>query len=39
MMSVSQIEEGLREILGPEADELAKETGFVQRQREGGFQN
>ena len=36
MMSVSQIEEGLREILGPEADELAKETGFVQRQREGG---
>src|SRR5215471_1431315 len=36
MMSVSQIEEALREILGPDADELAKRIGFVQRKREGG---
>lgn len=37
MMSVSQIEEALREILGPEANELAKKTGFVQRERKEGI--
>lgn len=37
MMSVSQIEEALREIMGPEIDELAKRTGFVQRERKGGI--
>jgi hypothetical protein len=37
MMSVSQIEEALREILGPQANELAKETGFIQRKREEGI--
>jgi hypothetical protein len=36
MMSVPQIEEALREIMGPQADELAKKTGFVQRKRKGG---
>jgi hypothetical protein len=36
MMSVSQIEEALREIMGPQANELAKKTGFVQRERKGG---
>jgi hypothetical protein len=34
MESVTQIEEHVRRILGPRADELAKETGFVQRERE-----
>jgi hypothetical protein len=33
MMSVSQIEEALREILGPQANELAKKTGFIRRER------
>src|SRR5947199_10724384 len=37
MMSVSQIEEALREILGPAANELAKKTGFIQRERKGGI--
>lgn len=36
-MSVSQIEKALREIMGPEANELAKETGFIQRERSGGI--
>lgn len=36
MMSVSQIEEALREILGPETDELAKKMGFIQRERQNG---
>ncbi|BCL79997.1 hypothetical protein ccbrp13_24620 [Ktedonobacteria bacterium brp13] len=36
MMSVSQIEEALREIMGPQADELAKKTGFMRRKRKGG---
>jgi hypothetical protein len=36
-MSVSQMEEALREIMGPETDELAKKTGFVQRERKGGI--
>jgi hypothetical protein len=36
MMRVSQIEEALREILGPQAHERAKETGFIQRKREEG---
>src|SRR6478672_153999 len=37
LMSVSQIEKALREIMGPEANELAKETGFIQRERSGGI--
>src|SRR5262249_7341513 len=37
MMSVSQMEEALREIMGPEANELAKKTGFVQRERKEGI--
>src|SRR5947199_1055202 len=37
MMSVSQMEEALREILGPEANELAKKTGFIQRERKEGI--
>ena len=37
MMSVSQIEEALRELLGPEANERAKKTGFVQRERKEGI--
>ena len=36
MMSVSQIEEALREIMGPQADELAKKTGFIRRKRKEG---
>jgi hypothetical protein len=37
MMSISQIEEALREILGPETNELAKKTGFIQRERKNGI--
>jgi Transposase DDE domain len=37
MMSVSQIEEALREIMGSQADELAKKTGFIQRKRKEGI--
>ncbi len=37
MMSVSQIEEALREIMGSQADELAKKTGFIRRKREEGI--
>jgi hypothetical protein len=37
MMSVSQMEEALREILGPEADEQAKKIGFIQRERKDGI--
>ncbi len=37
MMSVSQMEEALREIMGPQADELAKKTGFIQRERKEGI--
>jgi hypothetical protein len=36
MISVTQIEEALREIMGSQADELAKKSGFVQRERKGG---
>ncbi len=36
MMSVSQFEEALREIMGPQANELAKKTGFVRRERKEG---
>ena len=36
MINVSQLEEILRETLGPEADELAKQTGFIQRERKEG---
>jgi hypothetical protein len=36
VISVSQIEEALREILGPEADERARQVGFVQRKRVDG---
>jgi hypothetical protein len=37
MMSVSQMEEALRAILGPEINELAKGTGFIQRERKEGI--
>jgi hypothetical protein len=37
MMSVSQIEEALREIMGAQADELAKKTGFIRRKRKEGI--
>jgi hypothetical protein len=37
MMSVSQIEEALREIMGPQANELAKKTGFIRRERTRGI--
>lgn len=33
MSTVPQIKEILQRVLGPRADELARETGFVQRQR------
>lgn len=36
MMSVSQIEEALRELLGSQVNELAKKTGFIQRERKEG---
>jgi hypothetical protein len=33
MISVTQLAETLRQILEEEANELAKETGFIQRER------
>ena len=33
MISVAQIEAALREVLEEDADHLARETGFIQRQR------
>jgi Transposase DDE domain len=34
MNSVTQVEEHMQRILGPVADQLAKQTGFVQRERQ-----